>query len=84
GLTTSEEGGMVSLPMDMITAMELEIAGSLGNPHPQYTGLLQLVASGRLRPTSLVEREVGLEDVNEVFTQMTEFRTRGFNIITRF
>ncbi|WP_029423425.1 zinc-dependent alcohol dehydrogenase family protein [Alicyclobacillus macrosporangiidus] len=84
GLTTAEEGGIVGLPIDAITAMELEIVGSLGNPHPKYTGLLQLVASGRLRPTTLVERQVSLDDVNEVFQNMTEFRTRGFNIITRF
>lgn len=84
GLTTSEESGMVTLPIDMITAMELEVVGSLGNPHPDYTGLLSLVAQGRLRPKELVEREIGLEDVTEVFERMTRYETRGFNVITRF
>jgi propanol-preferring alcohol dehydrogenase len=84
GLTTAEEGGMVALPVDAITAMELEVVGSLGNPHPAYRGLLNLVAQGRLKPKALVEREVGLEDVNEVFTKMSEFQTKGFNVITRF
>ena len=84
GLTTAEEGGMVALPIDMITSLELEIVGSLGNPHPAYRGMLSLVSQGRLNPKSLVEREVGLDDVNEVFNNMTEFKTKGFNVITRF
>ncbi|MCL8207869.1 MAG: zinc-dependent alcohol dehydrogenase family protein [Actinomycetia bacterium] len=84
GLTTAAEGGMVAVPIDAVTAMELEIVGSLGNPHPAYDGLLSLVAAGRLRPRNLVEREVGLEDVNAVFAAMTEFQTRGFNVVTRF
>jgi D-arabinose 1-dehydrogenase-like Zn-dependent alcohol dehydrogenase len=84
GLTTSEEGGNVALPMDAITCAEIEIVGSLGIPHPDYRGLLSLVSEGRLNPKSLVEREVNLEDVNEVFDNMTTFRTKGFNVITRF
>lgn len=84
GLTTSEEGGMVSLPVDMITAMELEFVGSLGNPHPAYRGLLNLVASGRLNPKSLVTEEVGLEDVSRVFEDMSNYQTMGFHVITRF
>jgi D-arabinose 1-dehydrogenase-like Zn-dependent alcohol dehydrogenase len=84
GLTSADEGGLVDLPIDTITAMELEIVGSLGNPHPAYRGLLNLVASGRLNPKALVEREVRLEDVNDVFDRMTQFQTKGFNIITSF
>ncbi len=84
GLTTSQEGGFVSLPMDFITSCEIEIVGSLGIPHPDYAGLLALVAEGRLRPKSLVDREVRLEDVNDVFDEMTRFETRGFNMITAF
>lgn len=82
GLTTSEEEGNVALPMDVLTASEFEIRGSLGIPHPDYPGLLSLVANGRLNPQSLIEREVGLADVNDVFDDMTHFRTKGFNIVT--
>ena len=84
GLTTSNEQGMVSLPIDIITLMELEVVGSFGNPHVEYDGLMSLVAEGRLKPRSLVEREVRLEDVNEVFDRMSRFETKGFNIITQF
>lgn len=84
GLTGSAEGGIAELPIDNITASEIEIIGSLGNPHPQFPGLMSLVAQGRLNPQSLIEREVSLDDVNEVFDKMSNYQTKGFNIITTF
>ncbi|WP_425350541.1 zinc-binding dehydrogenase [Brevibacterium permense] len=84
GLTGSEEKGLAQIPIDFVTAAELEIVGSYGNPQPKYPGLLGLVSQGRLDPEALIEREVGLEDVNEVFENMSNFATKGFNIITRF
>jgi len=84
GLTTTEEAGFVSLPVDLMTASEVEFIGSLGNPHPNYHGLLSLVSSGKLNPKRLIEREVRLTDVNDVFNNMTEYQTKGFNIITDF
>ncbi|WP_141056296.1 zinc-dependent alcohol dehydrogenase family protein [Tepidiphilus succinatimandens] len=84
GLTTKEEGGMVPLPVDLFTAMELEFVGSFGNPHPDYAGLLALIAQGKLNPKSLISREVALEEVNSVFQAMSEFKTMGFHVITRF
>lgn len=84
GLTTSEEGGFVGLPVDMITSMELEILGSIGNPHTDYDGLLQLISSGRLNPKTLVSKEVSLNEASKVLDEMTSYNTLGFNIITNF
>ncbi|KYD13254.1 Alcohol dehydrogenase [Caldibacillus debilis] len=84
GLTTSAEGGYVSLPVDLITASEIEFVGSLGNPQPDYSGLLALISSGRLNPKRLVEQEVSLSDVNRIFDNMTHYKTKGFNVITSF
>lgn len=84
GLTGAEEQGVAQVPIDAVTASEIEILGSFGNPQHDYPGLLALVAQGRLDPQALIEREVGLGDVNEVFDNMSEFKTRGFNIITQF
>jgi propanol-preferring alcohol dehydrogenase len=84
GLTGSEEKGMAQVPIDLVTAAELEVLGSYGNPQPKYPGLLGLVSLGRLDPEALIEREVGLGDVNEVFENMSNFATKGFNIITEF
>lgn len=84
GLTGSDEQGMAQIPIDLLTASELELVGSYGNPQPKYPGLLGLVSLGRLNPEALIEREVGLGDVNEVFKNMSNFATKGFNIITTF
>jgi len=84
GLTGADEGGIAQVPIDAITAAEIELVGSFGNPQHKFPGLLSLVAQGRLDPQALIEREVGLGDVNEVFNRMTEFKTKGFNIITTF
>lgn len=84
GLTGSDEQGIAQIPIDAMTAGEIELVGSFGNPRPDFPGLLALVSQGRLDPGSLVEREVGLGDVNEVFDNMSEFKTKGFNIITQF
>ncbi|MFC4486504.1 zinc-dependent alcohol dehydrogenase family protein [Tepidiphilus baoligensis] len=84
GLTTKEEGGMISLPVDLFVALEAEFVGSFGNPHPDYAGLLALMSQGKLNPKSLISREVALEEVNDVFKAMSEYKTMGFNVITRF
>lgn len=84
GLTTKDEGGLVGLPVDAITAMELEIVGSLGNPRSEYDGLLSLIARGKLNPKSLVSREVALDDVSVILDDMTNYKTFGFNVITQF
>ena len=84
GLTGADEEGIARIPIDAMTAAELELLGSFGNPQPNYPRLLALVAQGRLDPQSLVEREVGLGDINEVFDNMSNFKTKGFNIVTQF
>jgi len=84
GLTSSDEKGVVDIPIDMVTVMELEIVGSLGNPVTEYDGLLTLIAQGKLNPKSLVEREISLEQVTDVYNDMSNFKTNGFNIITNF
>src|SRR5699024_10606454 len=84
GLTTSDEGGFVGLPVDAITAMELEVIGSIGNPHSDYDGLLQLISNGQLNPKTLISKEVKLSDVTDVLNEMTNYNTLGFNVITDF
>jgi D-arabinose 1-dehydrogenase-like Zn-dependent alcohol dehydrogenase len=84
GLTTHNEAGVVGIPIDVVTAMELEIVGSLGNPRSEYDGLLSLIAQGKLNPRSLVSREIALDDVSDVLNDMTTYKTYGFNVITKF
>jgi propanol-preferring alcohol dehydrogenase len=84
GITSQEEKGQVSLPLDLLTNLELEVVGSLGNPHPKYAELLQLVAQKKLWPARLVTRQIALADVTDTLERMTRFDTVGFEVITRF
>ncbi len=84
GLTTQDDKGEISLPIDQLLAKELSILGSLGNPHADYPDLLRLVSSGKVDPGRHLEAEIGLGDVQGVFDRMPKFGTNGFSIITNF
>lgn len=84
GLTSKEDDGKIAFPVDMLVNKEWSIVGSLGNPHSGYPELLGMVASGQLRPSALVSRQVGLEEVDAVLREMDRFETTGYVVITRF
>ncbi len=84
GLTTQDDQGQISIPIDQIVLSELSITGTLGNPHGDYGDLLQLVNSGRLQPSKLIGEEVALKDVQSVFDRLPKFQTEGFTVITTF
>lgn len=84
GLTSQEERGQVTIPIDVLVNMEWEFVGSLGNPHPNYAELLALVARRKLNPARLVTRQIALSDVTDTLERMTRYDTVGFEIITRF
>lgn len=84
GLTGADEQGVAQVPIDLITALEVELVGSFGNPQQDFAGLLALVSEGRLKPQELIEAECTLDDVESTFNRMSDFGTKGFNIITNF
>jgi alcohol dehydrogenase len=59
------------LPMDRVVAQELSVHGSHGMPAHQYGELLDLVADGRIDPTLLVGRVIGLEDAGAALEAMS-------------
>jgi len=84
GLTSQAERGYVPLPLDHIIEGEIEIAGSVGNPHVDYPRLLGLVATGVLRPARIVGQTLPLEQASGVLDAMDSFETLGFSVITGF
>ena len=84
GITSSEEQGQVALPIDLITMSEIEFRGSLGNPNDHYEPMLNMVASGRLHPETIIGERIALDDVPKVIESMTTFQTIGFTTITDF
>jgi D-arabinose 1-dehydrogenase-like Zn-dependent alcohol dehydrogenase len=82
GLT--EKVGIDKFPINTISAKELQIIGVTGNPHAEYGRLLTLISNGKLNPKSLVTKEISLNDVTSVLEDMNNYKTFGFNVITRF
>ena len=72
------------LALDHLIENEIEIRGSVGNPHVAYPELLGLVERGVLRPKTIVGETVALEQAGEVLGAMDRYDTLGFTVITRF
>ena len=84
GLTTQQDKGQVTVPIDQLVFSEWSVTGSLGNPHSDYPELLHLIDAGVLSPSSLITEEVSLGDVQSVFDRIPTFDTDGFVVITDF
>lgn len=82
GLTGSEEKGILSLPVDAMVLREITFVGSLGCPVTSYSGLLALIAIGKLNPKRLVTNTLPVEKAGEVLSSMTNYATIGFHVIT--
>jgi alcohol dehydrogenase len=62
--------GWPALPMHLVIGGELEVLGSHGMSPRSYPGLLQLVASGAVRPGELVTRRLTLEQAGPALARM--------------
>jgi alcohol dehydrogenase len=84
GLTTDEERGEVSLPVERLAMMEADFRGVRGMPPTRCDELLGLLASGSIDPGRLVRREVGLNEVPDRLAAMTDYGTTGVEVVTEF
>lgn len=84
GLTSSEEGGEVSLPTDLIVAKELQFIGAIGLPRPRYDEIFRMIEHGKLDPAMMVSETVSLEQTSNKLDAMTDFETVGIPVIDEF
>lgn len=84
GLTSRQDSGSSTVPLDRITFRELEILGSFGNPVSSYRELLTLVERGVLRPREIVTAEITLDDVPDAIERMSTYDLSGFVVVTSF
>ncbi|PSP72324.1 alcohol dehydrogenase [Halobacteriales archaeon QH_9_66_26] len=82
GLTTDAERGEIALPTDAIARGEIDFLGVRGLSPTGYDEVLRLVETGVLDPGRLVTREVGLDGVSDRLAAMSEYRTRGIEVVT--
>lgn len=71
------------LPMGLVVAKELEILGSHGMAAADYPPMLDLVASGALRPDLLVGAVIGLADAGAALAAMSQAPTTAGVTVVR-
>lgn len=70
------------LPMGVVVAKELEIYGSHGMSARDYPAMLDLVASGAVRPDRLVGAVIGLADAGDALAAMSRpATTAGVTVV---
>lgn len=79
GLLSAEE--LPRLPLDRVIGWELDILGSHGMAAGDYADLLDLVASGLLRPQELVGRVVSIEEAAELLPLAVTAPATGMTVL---
>ena len=80
GLVSDE----VHVPMTLVTGREIEIVGSHGFGASDLPKLLDLVASKRLDPGRLIDREVTLAEGAKAIQDMDHGSPLGITMVTKF
>ncbi|MFC6954213.1 alcohol dehydrogenase catalytic domain-containing protein [Halorubellus litoreus] len=84
GMTTDDEAGEISLPVDEMVGSELEFVGVKGMPPSRYPELFNMIAGDKLTPADLVTNEVALDDVSDRLASMDDYGTLGMEVVTEF
>jgi len=84
GMTTSEEGGEVDLPIDQMVTREIDFNGSYGMPVPEYDEIFRMMDRGKIDPGRVVTDTVSLDDVPEMIAKYDDHGTRGIPVIDEF
>ncbi len=73
--------GLTEMPMARVIAWELDLLGSHGMAARDYPEMLALVASGALKPETLITREVDLTDGAKALAQLDSQPFGGITVI---
>ncbi|MFD1646231.1 zinc-dependent alcohol dehydrogenase family protein [Haloarchaeobius litoreus] len=84
GMTTSEEGGEVSLPVDTMVTDEREFYGTYGIPPNEYDEIFRMMRTGKLEPGRVVSETVSLEEVPGVVEGLGDYETVGIPVCDGF
>jgi alcohol dehydrogenase len=84
GLTTTEQGGEVPVPVDRIVRNEITVVGSIGMPPVHYGEIFNMIDSGTLAPEAVVSETIALDEVPETLEAMSAFDTVGIPVVTDF
>lgn len=84
GSSSKEQGGSISLPVDLILFKEIQFIGSLGMQASRYPVMLRMVESGNLQPGKLVQGTLPIEQAGEVLASLGQFSPTGTRVINKW
>jgi D-arabinose 1-dehydrogenase-like Zn-dependent alcohol dehydrogenase len=84
GITTSDEEGRIDFPIDAMLHTEVDVITAKGFQPHRYDELFRLMENDKIHPEKLVTKHVHLDEINDRLEAMTNFETRGVEVITEF
>jgi D-arabinose 1-dehydrogenase-like Zn-dependent alcohol dehydrogenase len=84
GITTKKEAGYISIPIDLFPYKEIMLLGAHGMPVHDFSALMPMVVQKRVTPGKLVNKEIALSEVEEVFEKMSTSSNVGAQVVTTF
>ncbi len=78
--------GMETWPLaaDLVVARELSIQGVLMLPSQRYEGLFKLLSEGRVNLEPVIYRRISLDEVNDAYAALSQYKAAGRFVITKF
>ncbi|WP_233710730.1 hypothetical protein [Natronococcus pandeyae] len=83
-MTTSDEGGEVSIPVDTMVTDEREFYGTYGMPPNEYEEIFKMIDGGEIDPGTIVTETCSLEEVPDVLDRLGEYDTMRIPVCTDF
>lgn len=84
GQTSDEEDGTVEIPLNHMLYSEISFENTTGFPPHRYPEIFELMEQGLVSPQDLVTKVVSLDDVSDRLEAMSNFETRGVEVIGAF
>lgn len=78
------EDGTAEVPAFSMITKEIDFLGSLGMPPTEFDEIFRMIGNDKVEPETLITKEVSLNDVNDRLTAMSNFETKGMEVITDF
>jgi alcohol dehydrogenase len=72
------------LASDLVVARELTIQGVLMLASQKYEGIFKLLSEGRINLEHVIYRRISLDEVNDAYHALSEYRSPGRFVITKF
>ncbi|AWR95600.1 alcohol dehydrogenase catalytic domain-containing protein [Acidianus brierleyi] len=74
----------IPLPADLIVAREINIKGALMLAAQHYEGIFKLMSEGKINLDPIIYKVISIDEVNDAYNEMSEYKNSGRFIIKKF